>query len=522
MNYKVIHDLVAEHAKVHASKTSLVDGSLRLSFAEVAEKTELIAKSLLAHGVVRGDCVATMAPPSADFWLQFLAVTHIGAIWVGLNAKYRSNDLAYVLGHANPKLVFVSDAIDDSSVLDAIESYAPANATLVSSQHRRNALVSMESFLSRANEVASVEYASALERVTPTDTAAITYTSGTTGRPKGAMLSHAAILISAARNEEWMGDALDAVVMGAPINHVGGLCNLSMNVYFHGGKIVFLRQVDMEVFLTLGEDEQTTLLPLSHTVFGMLLDHPTFSMSRMKSGRLLIHGGSKTTRSYIQKFGELPARIASIYGQTETCGVVTATRAEDSLEAHAETLGAPIAGVRARLADPETDKPLDSDGPGELQIHCDFLFSGYFKDEEATRATFTDDGYLKTGDICCLRDDGNYELVDRLKLMFKSGGYNVYPAEIETVIGEHPAVRDVALLPIPDSRYDEVGCALIALVDGEKVTAEELQAYLRPRIANYKIPKRFEFLNSLPMLPNLKVDRSALAKRLQTEYGDQV
>lgn len=510
-----IDDVLRGHVGQRVKACALVDGDRRTTYGELAVEVDAMARAMVACGVEHGDRVAMLAPPCADFWTCFLASASIGAIWVGLNPRYMVRDTAYVVEHAQPRLILAVSPLEGRQHAAELRAVAPAATTVVTiGDDAAPGLLSLEAFLHAGKSVTAAQLQARRDRVTPADIAALTYTSGTTGAPKGAMLSQGSITACAAVSQAWMGDALDSVVMGAPINHVGALCNLCMNVFFHGGKIVFLRRVHIPTFLDLGEREATTLLPLGHAVFGMLLDTPSFALERMRSGRLLIHGGSKTTESLLSRFEPLPARIASVYGQTETCGIVLRTAPDASLEAHANTLGTPVQGVETRIVDPQRGLPCAAGEVGELQVRCNFLFSGYFANSEATAEAFTSDGFLRTGDLCRQRSDGNFELVDRIKLMFKSGGYNVYPSEVEQAIGEHPAVRGAVVLPMPDSRWSEVGFAFVAHGSAEAPTEEALRSFLHDRIANYKIPKRFCVMPSLPTLPTLKFDRQALATRM--------
>lgn len=516
-----IDDVLRAHLRQRPDACALVDGKRRIDFAEMAREVDALSRAMLAAGVGPGDRVAMLAPPCAEFWICFLACASIGAIWVGLNPRYMERDTAYVVKHASPRLIFAVSPLGgrrhDAELLRAAEG----QAQVVTIGESTESAQSLDAFLISGSTVSQEQLDSRRAQVTAADIAALTYTSGTTGAPKGAMLSQGSITACAAVSEAWMGDALDSVVMGAPINHVGALCNLCMNVFFHGGKIVFLRRVHIPTFLDLGEQEQTTLLPLGHAVFGMLLDCPTFSLDRMRTGRLLIHGGSKTTESLLSRFTPLPARIAAVYGQTETCGIVLRTEADATLDVHANTLGRAVPGVETRIVDVQRGLPCPGGEVGELQVRCSFLFSGYFADSEATAAAFTPDGFLRTGDLCLQRDDGNLELVDRIKLMFKSGGYNVYPSEVEQAIGEHPSVRGAVVLAMPDERWSEVGFAFVAHGTAPAPSEDELRRFLHSRIANYKVPKRFVIEPGLPTLPTLKFDRQALASRLQALLADE-
>jgi acyl-CoA synthetase (AMP-forming)/AMP-acid ligase II len=227
------------------------------------------------------------------------------------------------------------------------------------------------------------------------------------------------------------------------------------------------------------------------------------------SAKLIVFGGAMTALSVLEKIEPSGARLSSVYGQTETCGIITRTLPADSLDIHAETIGKPIDGAEARIAD-ATGVALPDGETGEIQIRAPYVMSGYFRNPQATAEAFTADGYLRTGDLGVRRPDGNLVFVGRLKEMFKSGGYNVYPVEIEQAISEHPAVALAAVVPVDHPKFQEVGFAFVETRPGMSVTGDELREYLKGRIANYKVPKSFVIQEELPKLPNSKIDKMSL------------
>jgi acyl-CoA synthetase (AMP-forming)/AMP-acid ligase II len=206
-------------------------------------------------------------------------------------------------------------------------------------------------------------------------------------------------------------------------------------------------------------------------------------------------------------------RMSNVYGQTETVGIVTATAFGDSPRTMAETIGRPLPGCELRIARADGSE-ADVDESGEIQVRGPLVMSGYFRREEATREAFSADGWLRTGDLGTRRADGYFTFVGRLKEMYKSGGYNVYPVEIENALAEHPAVSVAAVLPVPHELFQEVGHAFVVPSAGGPPDEEELRSFLRDRLANYKIPKSFSFEDALPLLPSSKIDRQALKRRL--------
>jgi acyl-CoA synthetase (AMP-forming)/AMP-acid ligase II len=266
--------------------------------------------------------------------------------------------------------------------------------------------------------------------------------------------------------------------------------------------------VDFALIARANEREQPTYLVGSPTAFAMRLASPGFSFATHTHYKVIVFGGASTPISQLRELQKTGARLSSVYGQTETCGMITYTAFDASLEATAETIGQPIAGVELRVATPEGGS-LAPGEVGEIQVRGISIMSGYFGRPEATREAFTADGWLKTGDLGSVRLDGEIAFAGRIKEMFKSGGYNIYPVEIELAICEHPEVAQAAVVALPHDTYQEVGHAFVRPVSGS-VDPQELKRFLRERIANYKIPKTWAVVESFKTLPNGKVDKKTM------------
>ncbi len=341
----------------------------------------------------------------------------------------------------------------------------------------------------------------------------IVYTSGTTGRPKGALLSHRAITASALANAAWMGrEALARAICAAPVNHVGAINNICMNVLAAGGAVIFYPEVDIPALAALARQEKPTYLVSSPTGFAMMLAEPAGLSARLSNTNLIVFGGAMTALATLEQIAPYGARLSSVYGQSETCGIITHTDPADPLEAHAATIGKPLAGSTLRIAGPDGSEAPAGE-TGEIQILGPYVMSGYFNNPAATAEAFTADGYLRTGDLGLVRADGHVVFVGRLKEMFKSGGNNVYPVEIEQAICEHPAVALAAVVAVPHPTFQEVGHAFVQPRPGATVTGGELKAFLKARIANYKAPKTFAIEAELPRLANNKLDKVTLQAR---------
>lgn len=507
-----IHDLLASHAAAAGAAEAAVEGELRLSYAELASRVDVIARALIAAGIEPGDRVATMVPPSLDFWLTYLASVSVGATWMGLNPRYQLPEYTYLLGDATPKLVFCRSEFEGRRYLDELMSVGDAVGTFVALGAASGRAISFDAFVAMGDSVGDDRLAARRAAVDPEDIAVIVYTSGTTGRPKGAMLSHRAIMAAALCNLCWMNDGLESTICVAPINHVGALNNVCMNVFAYAGRIVFHPRVDLPVIAEINKAERLTYLVGSPTSFAMFAAQPDGGMDRLGNYRLLVFGGGATAEALLTPVFETGVAMFNVYGQTETCGIVTSTDPGASPKTMAETFGRALPNATIRIADAQGNElPLGQ--TGEIQVKGPYCMSGYFGRPEATAEAFTADGYLRTGDLGVAREDGNFSFVGRLKEMYKSGGYNIYPVEIELALCEHPSIGMAAVLPIPHDVFQEVGHAFIETTD-PALDAGEVREFLRSRLANYKIPKEFTFEADLPKLPNMKLDKQALKRRL--------
>lgn len=487
-----------------------VDGAHRLSYSQFRKHVDDYAKGLISLGVQRGDRVAMLTPPCLDFWIAIHAATSIGAIWVGINPRYQSRDFEQLISDSEPSVLIAVSPFEDRDYCEELAPFLVQETPIVCHGEPTARAISKDALLVGGQAVSDEALANARRLVDPEDAAVIVYTSGTTGRPKGAMLSHRAITSSAISNALWMcEDGLAKSICAAPVNHVGAINNICMNVMAAGGAIIFHPRVDLVALAAISQQERPSYLVSSPTGFAMMMSNPDGMGDRLMSAKLIVFGGAMTALSVLEKIEPSGARLSSVYGQTETCGIITRTLPEDSLVVHAETIGTPIEGAEARIADAAGNSLPDGE-TGEIQIRAPYVMSGYFRNPKATAEAFTADGFLRTGDLGVRRPDGNLVFVGRLKEMFKSGGYNVYPVEIEQAISEHPAVALAAVVAVDHPTFQEVGFAFVETRPGMSVTGDELREYLKERIANYKVPKSFVVQETLPKLPNSKIDKMSL------------
>lgn len=506
-------DLLGEAVAAAPDAQATSDLARRLTYAGLQTAVDDYARALIAQGVVRGDRVAMLAAPSTDFWIVFHATASIGATWLGINPRYQRRDFEYILRDAEPALIVAMSPFEERDYCAELHALSPTTPMVAHGQASAGA-IDLETFLAAGRGVKDGVLATARATVDPEDIALIVYTSGTTGQPKGAMLSHRAIVSSARVNAAWMRpEDIASSICAAPVNHVGAINNICMNVLAAGGHIIFHPRVDIAAIGEISRREGPTYLVSSPTGFAMMLQHRGGMTQRLASTRLIAFGGAATPASTLAQFARPGLRLSNVYGQTETCGIITHTAEGASLEVMSETIGQVLPGAELRLGDPAGDGAAAPGEPGEIQIRGPYVMSGYFRKPEATAAAFTADGFLRTGDLGVMRPDGNVVFTGRLKEMFKSGGYNVYPVEVEQAICEHPDASLAAVVAVDHPTYQEVGHAFVETAPGRTLSADELRDFLRERIANYKVPKMFTIEPDLPKLPNGKVDKLTLKAR---------
>lgn len=481
----------------HGAREAAVLDDVRWSYASLDSEVAIFARAMLAKGVTKGERVATLAPPGLDFLVAYLAATRIGAIWVGLNPRYRYDELAHVLRDAEPRLLLARAHPD----LAAIRTLCPQTVTL-------DDLGGIHAFIAEGDDLPACALDAAIDKVSADDPAVLVYTSGSTGTPKGAILSHrGTVHFARTQNDVWPLSPL-RVLNYFPINHVGCLNDILAPALVGGGTCVFMEQFDTRQSLQLMQDEAITFWASVPSVFQMQLALPDFETFDLSAVQLIVWEGAAMPPEVIARLGAICPLRATNYGMTETTSAITVLPPSSDAELLEASVGHPFPGVEVRLADAEGNA-VPAGETGEVQARSALNCLGYWRNPEATAAAFTADGWFRTGDLAQQRLDGAYRLVGRIKEMFKSGGYNVYPREVEIVLEAHPGVNAAAVIGIADPVWDEVG---VAFIEGT-ATPEELAAWCGERLANYKIPKHFHIEPALPLLPIGKIDKPALSAR---------
>lgn len=512
-------DAVAAYAEAVPDREAIIFGDLRLSYAEFDREIDRYARALIAAGVETGDRVAMIVTPRPEFMLMLLGAMRAGAVWVGVNPKYRREEMRHVLGDCRPKLL-VSILEDpagrryDDDLRDLAGDVVAGVGLITIGGALDGMSRSLDTFLADGDAFDPAQAAARMNRTSRRDPVSIVYTSGSTGKPKGAVLSHDSFFHSyKALSESFVGRehlrAGHRVICNLPTNHVGCQSDVSGNCLIDGGTIVFMETFDPAGILETTEREKITILgglPLMHQA---VFDHPDVARRDLSSVSVIAWGGAPMPAPLLRRLEGKGYFFSLHYGLTEGGSINSVNPPDADFALLTETIGHHDHSNEYRVVD-EGGVPVPENSIGEVQIKGPGVMLGYFNNPAATAAAFTADGWFRTGDQVELLPGGNWRFVGRSVEMFKSGGYNVYPREVELALEEHPGVAAAAVIPVADPRYDEVGWAFVIPAPGAVIDETTLRAFAGERLANYKVPKTFLIREALPLLPIGKVDKHAL------------
>jgi len=507
---QTIPDALARAVDRFGDDEALVDGAVRLSFRQLALQVDRVARALLASDVAPGDRVALWAPNSAEWVIISFAVYAVGAVLVPMNTRYRGEEAGHVLRTSRARLLFtVTDLLgsDLQALLDDVPGLDGIEETVIVTGPVRAGSVSMAAFEARASEAMEAELLRRDAALSGEDASDIIFTSGTTGRPKGAVLAHGASVRTYLAWSELVGLRRgDRYLLVYPFFHTAGLKSGLLACVLRGACMIPHAVFDVAPVMRRVVEERVSMLPGPPTVFQSILNHPDFSSFDLSSLRLSVTGAATVPVEVIRRMRE-ELRFDTVvtgYGLTETTGTVSMCRHDDEPEVIATTVGRPLPGVSVRIVD--DDGELVGPGePGEILVRGFNVMREYFEDPEATRAAIDEEGWLRTGDIGVLGSDGNLRITDRKKDMYIVGGFNAYPAEIEAIMVGHPFVGQVAVIGVPDDRLGEVGAAFIVPRPGHTIDADEFLGWCRDHMANFKVPRTVQVVDSLPLNSTGKV-----------------
>jgi acyl-CoA synthetase (AMP-forming)/AMP-acid ligase II len=508
--------LVEAAAARFGEASAVEDGATRLSFAELAEAARRAARAFLAAGIRPGDRVAIQAPNSAQWVVAALGLHSAGAVLVTLNTRLKGGEAAWILGRSGARiLVTVGEFLGNRYVemlaghdLPALERKLVFGAETPGTER-------WDEFLAAGEGVSEAAARERAETVAPDDLSDLLFTSGTTGRPKGVMTTHGQNLRAFATWSEVVGlRAGDRYLIVNPFFHSFGYKAGWLACLLRGATALPHTVFDAAAVLERVARERVSVLPGPPTLYQSFLASPERGRFDLGSLRLAVTGAAVIPVELVRRMREELGfeTVITGYGLTEACGIATMCRFDDDPETIATTSGRAIPGAEVRCVDPD-GKEVPRGEPGEVLVRGYNVMKGYFEDPAATAEAIDAEGWLHTGDVGVMDARGYLRITDRIKDMFITGGFNCYPAEIESALFEHPGVAQAAVIGIPDERLGEVGMAFVVPRPGAELTPEAVIAFARERMANYKVPRRVEIVDALPMNASGKVTKFALRER---------
>ncbi|RJP66721.1 MAG: long-chain-fatty-acid--CoA ligase [Candidatus Abyssobacteria bacterium SURF_17] len=496
---------VYKHAVRKPGVTAVVVDDRRLSYAELNARVNRLAHSLVAMNISRRDRVAALMFNSNEYMELSLALAKIGAVLVPLNYRLAPPELAHILNDSSARVLVYSHEL--SYLCEAFLDSVELERYICVGGEPTHPVENYEALLARASD--------SEPRIVPTgadDDLVILYTSGTTGKPKGTVLTHGNVLFASLNVIHHAGNSEGSVLIAVPMFHVAGLTAQALPTIYRGQTIVFQRYFDPEHALQLIEREKiraSLLVPAMLLFMSQVSDFHRYDLSSIDS---VFIGGAPCPAPILRTYLDRNVSIRQGFGMTENCGTGIVLDPED-LERKFGSCGKPMFHCNARVWNEKCEDTHPNE-VGELMLQGPVVTKGYWNMPEQTKASFTD-GWFHTGDLAKTDEDGYFYIVERKKDMLITGGENVYPAEVEEVILAHPKVAEVGVIGIPDAKWGESVRAVVAPLSGQALTAEEIQDFCKGKLAKYKIPKSVIFIEELPRNPAGKI----LKRVLREQYG---
>ena len=514
---QVLDRMVKEFPDQYAFKYTTLDYTR--TYKEFRDDVDTFARSLIAMGVKAGSHVAVWATNIPQWYIAFWAATKIGAVLVTVNTAYKIHEAEYLLKQSDTHTLIMVEGYRDSNYSEIMAELCPELENTVESKplhskrlpflrniitvgFKQKGCITWETAISMANQVPIEEVSRMAAAVDVNDVCNMQYTSGTTGFPKGVMLTHYNIV----NNGKCIGDRMDLstadrMMIQVPMFHCFGMVLAMTATMTHGGTILPLPYFSPKSALACINQERITAFHGVPTMFIAMLEHPDFEKTDFSYMRTGIMAGSPCPEPVMnQVVNKMNMKeITIVYGQTEASPGCTMSSTDDSVEVRVSTVGRALPEIECKIIDPETGEELPDNTTGEFVARGYNIMKGYYKMPEATAAAIDKNGWLHTGDLALRTPEGNYRITGRLKDMIIRGGENIYPKEIEEFIYTHQKVKDVQVIGIPDEQYGEEIMACIILKDGEEMSEEEMKAYIREHMAKHKVPRYIDFVKEFPM-----------------------
>ena len=535
-------DLVAER---RPDEDALVyaDRDLRYTYREFEEVVERCARALMALGLEKGDHVAVWGQNVPEWVILQFATGKMGAVLVTVNPAYKAHELRYVLDQSDAAAVFLTAGVKGADFVEILGQAVPALAESAEGElsvedlpHLRHVvlmgegsreglpILGFDEFMQRGTEVSQEELEERQESLGADEVINMQYTSGTTGFPKGVQLTHTNIV----KNAFHIGECMklgpeDRVCIPVPFFHCFGCVLGTLNTVTHEGTMVPVESFDAEKVLQAVDKERCTAVLGVPTMFIAELEHPDFEEYDTSNLRTGIMAGSPCPMEVMKQVVEVmgASEITIAYGQTESSPVITQTRTDDPLELRVSSVGRKLPDVEVRIVSVETGEDCGPQEQGELWTRGYLVMRGYYKMDEKTSEVIDEDGWLHTGDLAVMDEEGYVRITGRAKDMIIRGGENVYPREIEEFLYSHPDISDVQVYGVPDARYGEQIAAAVKKKPDSDLTADDVKDYCHENIAYYKVPEYVDFVDDYPMTASGKIQKYKLREAAVERYGLQ-
>jgi fatty-acyl-CoA synthase len=541
-NESLIHSLdgltlgraLRQAAEHHADRQCFKDGDQVYSFKQFDRAVDSVSELLLSAGIGAGDHVSGWLGNSIEWALLFFACGRVGAVMVPINTRYTAREVEYILRESDSKLLVMQTKAYDKDFVRVLTEIAPDIASQPPNAISMDCLPMLKAVITIGDSTpafardfrdafgieSDLEKLKALDSsVDPTQPLIICYTSGTTGHPKGVMHNHAVI-----KQATRVGLALDLqpgekILGHMPLYHVAGLYMGLVPAVMIGACFVNMRQWDPEKALDILENDRVTAFGGIPTHFVDLCNHSSIGQRDLSAMRNAWIGGSPVMRSTFESFKEKLniKQLMSTYGMTENTISTTFNTLADPLDICCSNTAPVLGPSEIKIMNVDAAKECASGETGEIWCRGETVMMGYYKNPQATAEVLSDDGWLRTGDLGCLESNGYLKVTGRLKDMYKSGGTNVYPTEVEQILVAHPKIKLVSIVGIAHERLGEVGHAIVQCHDGQSVTIESIRSFCKNRIAQYKVPHGLTLVAEMPRTNTGKIDKAQLRQIVKTE-----
>jgi fatty-acyl-CoA synthase len=538
---KTLGRVIQETAANYPENPALVqpEFNLRQNYRDFYARCREVAKGLIALGVKKGDKISVWTTNVPEWvYLQF-SLGMVGGIMVTVNTNYQSHELEYILKQSDSTTLFLIDSYRDTSFYDTVRKIMSEvdkckpgnleseklplikNIIYIGKRESTKGMFKFNDLIEMGKNVTDQDLDERMNSLSDQDVINMQYTSGTTGFPKGVMLTHHNIV----NNGRMVGDVMgmtekDSLLIQVPLFHCFGCVMSTLNCVYHGSAMVVLEFFDPLKALKTIAAERCTAVNGVPTMFVAMLNHPDFDKYDLNSLRTGIMAGAPCPEETMNQVRTKMhcSEIVIAFGQTESSPVMTMTRRDDPVKLRVATVGRLLPDIEGKIIDPETGNDSPVNVQGEIVTRSACVMEGYYKMPDATTHTIDQEGWLHTGDLGEIDENGYFKVTGRIKDMIIRGGENIYPRELEEFLYKHPKVMDVQVIGIADKKYGEQVLAAIQLKDGQKATEDEFIEFCKGKIARHKIPKYWEFVDGYPMTASGKIQKFKMKEMFEKKY----